>query len=148
MIESDQLYGKDIHHPKARGRPRCGARLRGDRAGLLCQRRVVQHRTSCPNHLGCCRPGMSKGPTTVEGRRRIAEAQKRRWIRWREAKAVGIPLPHERLGRPPKASAMPTRTEWVETPDQRRSRILRICGSDFPNVDFECSSRNRFDEAG
>jgi hypothetical protein len=88
MIESDHMYGFDEHHPKARRRPRCGARLRGARAGLLCQRRVVQHRTSCPNHLGCCRPGMSKGPTTLEGRRRISEAQKRRWIRWREAKAA------------------------------------------------------------
>ena len=51
-------------------------------------RRVVQHRTTCPNHLGCCRPGMSKGATTPEGRARISAAQKRRWARWREAKLV------------------------------------------------------------
>ena len=86
MIESDHVYGLDEHHPKARRRPRRGARLRGVRAGLRCQRRVVQHRTSCPNHLGYCRQGMSKGPTTVEGRRRISDAQRKRWARWREAK--------------------------------------------------------------
>jgi hypothetical protein len=124
MIESDHMYGFDEHHPKARRRPRCGARLRGARAGLLCQRRVVQHRTSCPNHLGCCRPGMSKGPTTLEGRRRISEAQKRRWIRWREAKAAGVPLRHKPLGRPKKPPAMPPRSQWTETAEQRRARIV------------------------
>ena len=75
IIESHQLYGKDIHAAKARQRPRCGARLRGERAGLFCQRRVVQHPTTCPNHLGCCRQGMSKGATTVEGRARWGAAR-------------------------------------------------------------------------
>jgi hypothetical protein len=136
MIESDQLYGLDEHHPKARRRPRCRARLRGERAGLLCQRRVVQHRTSCPNHLGCCRPGMSKGATTLAGRQRIAAAQKRRWARWREAKALGIPLHHKRLGRPPKRPATPTRTEWGEMPEQHWERNAAYLRKRYPDRGF------------
>jgi hypothetical protein len=150
MIESDQLYGFDMHHPKARRRPRCGARLRGERAGLFCQRRVVQHRTSCPNHLGCCRQGMSKGATTPEGRKRISEAQKRRWARWREAKALGIPLHHKRLGRPPKAArAKPKpkvttiaewraekQQQWAQTAEQRRKRITDDLRKRFPQRGF------------
>jgi hypothetical protein len=142
MIESDQLYGKDIHAAKARQRPRCGARLRGEKAGLLCQRRVVQHRTSCPNHLGCCRPGMSKGPTTVDGRRRISEGQKRRWIRWREARAAGIPLRHKRLGRPPKAKvkelAAPSTTQrWTTSPSERRARVIADLKVRYPHKNWD-----------
>ena len=39
----------------------------------------------CPNH-----GGMSTGPKTAEGRRRIAEAQRRRWAAWREEKVRNV----------------------------------------------------------
>jgi hypothetical protein len=118
MIESDHMYGLDEHLPRARQRPRCGARLRGERAGLRCQRRVVQHRTTCPSHLGRCRLGMSKGPTTAEGRRRVSEAQKRRWARWREDRAASIPATGKPIGRPRKPKEL-TLKEWYAEKHQR-----------------------------
>ncbi|PWE31290.1 hypothetical protein DDZ14_13650 [Maritimibacter sp. 55A14] len=54
-------------------RPICGARTR---AGTPCQARVVPGRRRCRMH-----GGLSTGPKTDEGRRKIAKAQKRRWRR-------------------------------------------------------------------
>jgi hypothetical protein len=119
MIESDQLLGLDKNYPRARQRPRCGARLRGERKGLFCQRRVVQHRTTCPNHCGCCTLGLSKGATTEAGRQRIAEAQRARWKRYHDNRAAGIAWTGKPLGRPRKGT--PRRMEfdldrWVRDP--------------------------------
>lgn len=50
---------------------RCGAKTR---AGHSCQRRGIGAGGRCRNH-----GGMSTGPRTEEGRRRIADAQRRRW---------------------------------------------------------------------
>ena len=57
---------------------RCGARTR---RGTPCQRKTLQN-GRCPNH-----GGMSTGPRTVEGKARIAEAQRKRWRRWRGERA-------------------------------------------------------------
>jgi hypothetical protein len=75
---------------------------------------------------------MSKGATTPEGRARISAAQKRRWAQWREAKALGIPLPHKRIGRPPKPPATPPRTEWVESPEQAQARRIAYLKEKYP----------------
>lgn len=56
-------------------RPACGAITR---TGAPCRRKVVPGKARCPNH-----GGLSTGPRTEEGRRRIAEAQRRRWQNWR-----------------------------------------------------------------
>jgi hypothetical protein len=50
------------------------------RAGYPCRRRGLGKGGRCPNH-----GGLSTGPKTQGGRRRIAEAQRKRWQRWREA---------------------------------------------------------------
>ena len=52
-------------------RPSCGARTR---AGDPCRRKPVLGKDRCANH-----GGMSTGPKTEKGRRRIADAQRRRW---------------------------------------------------------------------
>ena len=52
----------------------CGARTR---AGHACNRKTLPGKR-CRNHGGC-----STGPTTPEGKQRIAAAQRLRWARWR-----------------------------------------------------------------
>jgi hypothetical protein len=68
--------------PGKEDRPRCGARCR-TRGGQPCRARVVVDRDEqgkvrirkrCRMHGGC-----STGPKTEEGRRRCAEASRRRW---------------------------------------------------------------------
>ena len=54
---------------------RCGAKTR---AGTPCKRKGLGRGGRCPNH-----GGMSTGPRTEAGRRRISEAQRARWQRWR-----------------------------------------------------------------
>ncbi|MFN3262978.1 MAG: HGGxSTG domain-containing protein [Pikeienuella sp.] len=61
-------------------RPRCGARTR---TGLPCRAPVVSGKSRCRMH-----GGLSTGARTVEGRARIAEAQRARWRRWRAAREV------------------------------------------------------------
>ena len=56
-----------------RPRPLCGA---ATRRGTPCCRRAVPGKSRCRNH-----GGLSTGPKTEEGRRRIAEAQHRRWAK-------------------------------------------------------------------
>jgi hypothetical protein len=66
--------------PLARNKPPiCGARSRN---GKPCQVRVEPGKRRCRFH-----GGLSTGPKTVAGRQRIAEAQRRRWKAFREARA-------------------------------------------------------------
>ena len=60
--------GKSL--PKSK-RPYCGA---STRIGGTCKARVVPGKRRCKMH-----GGLSTGPRTVEGRRRVSEAQQRRW---------------------------------------------------------------------
>ena len=53
---------------------RCGARTR---RGTCCVRKALEN-GRCPNH-----GGLSTGPRTKAGRKRIAAAQRRRWAEWR-----------------------------------------------------------------
>jgi hypothetical protein len=61
---------------------RCGARTR---LGRPCIRKALSN-GRCPNH-----GGLSTGPKTEAGRRRIAQAQKRRWTDWRRARQLMLP---------------------------------------------------------
>jgi hypothetical protein len=57
-------------------RPCCGA---GNRQGRPCAVRLEPGKSRCRFH-----GGLSTGPRTPEGRQRIAAAQRRRWMRFRE----------------------------------------------------------------
>jgi hypothetical protein len=57
---------------------KCGARTR---KGVPCRAVVLPGKTRCKFHGGA-----STGPRTVEGRARIAEAQRNRWAAWRDLK--------------------------------------------------------------
>ena len=57
---------------------RCGAKTR---KGTACRHKSEPGKLRCKFH-----GGMSTGARTPEGRARIAEAQRRRWARWREAR--------------------------------------------------------------
>ncbi|MCZ6497927.1 MAG: HGGxSTG domain-containing protein [Gammaproteobacteria bacterium] len=63
-------------------RPLCGAQTR---TGGECKMRVEPGKQRCRFH-----GGMSTGPKTTEGRARIAEAQRRRWQRWRDEKVRNV----------------------------------------------------------
>ncbi len=54
--------------------PRCGAKTR---RGTSCVRPALEN-GRCPNH-----GGLSTGPRTKAGRKRIAAAQRKRWAAWR-----------------------------------------------------------------
>lgn len=58
-----------------RDRPACRAKTR---TGQLCKKKVVPGKHRCGFH-----GGKSTGPTTSEGKSRIAEAQRKRWAKWR-----------------------------------------------------------------
>ncbi|WP_176559561.1 helix-turn-helix domain-containing protein [Rubellimicrobium roseum] len=64
----------------ARAHVPCGARTR---KGHPCRLLSEPGQRRCKFH-----GGKSTGPTTPEGRARIAEAQRRRWAAWRAAKAA------------------------------------------------------------
>lgn len=64
---------------RARRRVTCGAKT--TRKGTPCRNKSEPGRRRCKFH-----GGKSTGPRTPEGRARIAEAQRRRWARWREAR--------------------------------------------------------------
>ena len=57
---------------------KCGARTR---KGTPCQRHPYGLKGRCPLH-----GGLSTGPRTLEGRQRVAEAQRQRWAAWRAAR--------------------------------------------------------------
>lgn len=60
--------------------PKCGAKTR---AGGRCLVRAEPGKKRCRFH-----GGLSTGPKTEAGRIRIGEAQRRRWIAYRESKAA------------------------------------------------------------
>lgn len=62
----------------ARRRVKCGAKTR---KGTPCRCQSEPGKKRCKFH-----GGMSTGAQTPEGRARIAEAQRRRWAKWRAAK--------------------------------------------------------------
>jgi hypothetical protein len=68
------LFGDGSPVPR-RQRVKCGAQTR---QGSECMMAVVPGKARCRLH-----GGLSTGPKTIEGRRRIAEAQRRRWRRAR-----------------------------------------------------------------
>ncbi|WP_370640260.1 HGGxSTG domain-containing protein [Aurantimonas sp. HBX-1] len=59
-------------------RPTCGAL---NRKGGLCKLRVDPGRRRCRLH-----GGRSTGPRTDEGKARVAQAQRKRWTKWRAEK--------------------------------------------------------------
>ncbi len=62
----------------ARDRPTCGARTRN---GRPCKNKVIPGKYRCAYH-----GGKSTGPRTAAGKARIAEAQRKRWAKWRAGK--------------------------------------------------------------
>ncbi len=64
--------------------PRCGARTK-TRGGRPCRASPVLDPYWGEPRNGRCKlhGGLSTGPRTAEGRMRIAEAQRKRWGRWR-----------------------------------------------------------------
>ncbi|TDE35057.1 helix-turn-helix domain-containing protein [Antarcticimicrobium sediminis] len=69
------LVQTDLPAVTTRTNWRCGARTR---KGTPCRAKALPGKTRCRFH-----GGLSTGPKTREGRDRIAEAQRRRWARWR-----------------------------------------------------------------
>lgn len=67
----------------ARRRVRCRARTR---KGTPCRCKSEPGKARCKFH-----GGLSTGARTPEGRARIAEAQRRRWARWRAARGIAEP---------------------------------------------------------
>ena len=94
--------------PKAL-QPRCGAKTR---TGTPCRRRSFAN-GRCRNH-----GGLSSGPKSSEGRQRVADAQKRRWERWRDGRSatansegsvrIGACLAYATAGKNEHAEATPT----------------------------------------
>lgn len=90
---------RETHRGRARAqrreekaaRPLCGARCRS-RGGAPCVARVVVDRDGDGRVRvrGRCRMhgGLSTGPRTAEGRKRVSEAVRERWRRWRERQAA------------------------------------------------------------
>jgi hypothetical protein len=66
---------------KAERRVKCLAKTR---KGTACRHKSEPGKRRCKFH-----GGLSTGPRTAEGRERIAEAQRRRWARWRAERAKG-----------------------------------------------------------
>jgi hypothetical protein len=103
-------------------RPFCHAW--GKSRGRPCQRKVGYRRDGslhvvCPSH-GSKTPPYAERPISVAGKQRIAEAQRRRWARFRADRAAGISYKGKPLGRPPKprTKAMTT-AEWYAAKGQR-----------------------------
>jgi hypothetical protein len=68
---------------RRKDRPRCGAQTR---KGTSCLVRVEAGKRRCRFH-----GGRSTGPRTLEGKERIAAAQRRRWAQWRTPnRAIGL----------------------------------------------------------
>lgn len=86
-------------------RVRCGAKTR---LGTECRMAVVPGKHRCRMH-----GGLSSGPKTSEGRGRIAEAQKRRWQKQKEAAPPECP---------PEAPPSRTVQQW-----RRRRRPSNRC---------------------
>ena len=78
-MQARGLYDDGRHRPRKQ-LPRCGAKTR---AGGECKVRIEPGKLRCRFH-----GGKSTGPRTEEGRARIAEAQRRRWQAFRDARAA------------------------------------------------------------
>ena len=76
MTRSDTTTGAQLDEVAAQRRVRCGAKTR---KGTPCRAKPLPGKMRCKFH-----GGMSTGARTPEGRERIAEAQKRRWAKWRD----------------------------------------------------------------
>lgn len=63
-------------------RPICGAMTR---IGAICQNRVVPGKRKCRLH-----GGKSTGPKTLAGKRRVGDAQRLRWILYRNLKSCVV----------------------------------------------------------
>lgn len=74
------VFEDELAHDQDPRKPQCGARTR---AGHPCLRKGIGRGGRCASHGGA-----STGPRTPEGRARIAQAQRRRWARWRAAKST------------------------------------------------------------
>jgi hypothetical protein len=79
--------------PKRVSRPQCGAKCRD---GHACRAPAVWDKLLDQPRNGRCRMhgGKSTGAHTVEGKARIAAAQRERWRLWREAK---ISFPNQKV---------------------------------------------------
>ena len=92
-------------------RPTCGAR---NRKGQPCCNKVVPGKRRCRFH-----GGLSTGPRTVEGRDRIAAAQRRRWASRRSTEADSE---ISTVRRPQPTAPDPTYTDrYVEADDETTS---------------------------
>jgi transcriptional regulator with XRE-family HTH domain len=76
-ITHDQVEPPRQISPPASGR--CGAKTR---SGGTCRRKGISPGNRCANH-----GGLSTGPKSEKGRRRIAMAQKRRWAAYRKSRS-------------------------------------------------------------
>jgi len=74
--EAARCYAKALQKA-ARYRQLCGAKTR---KGHPCKMMSEAGKRRCKYH-----GGMSTGPKTPEGKARIAEAQRKRWVAWRKA---------------------------------------------------------------
>jgi len=63
-------------------RPTCGAKTQ---MGTPCRRRLLGNGGRCSLHGGA-----STGPKSLEGRARVAEAQRNRWATWRARRATDV----------------------------------------------------------
>lgn len=80
-LEREQAKASPARLPKV-DRPVCGARCRD---GHPCQARVVWVKGEPGPRKRCRMHGAMGGPKTAEGRKRIADYQRRRWAAWRAA---------------------------------------------------------------
>ena len=94
MTWDDEEWWHDWAGPSERrkDRPRCGAKTR---AGGSCLVRVEPGKARCRFH-----GGLSTGPKTEPGRRRIADAQRRRWQAYRDRRAKSAAACREERPRP------------------------------------------------
>jgi len=74
------FYDSDFPAVRRTRDRRCGAKTR---KGKPCRAKPLPGRRRCKFH-----GGMSTGPKTPEGRKRIAEAQRKRWRAWKAARGL------------------------------------------------------------
>lgn len=85
LAEAQARWAARAAAQRARRRVRCGALTR---KGTPCRALSEPGRRRCRFH-----GGRSTGPRTPEGKARIAEAQRRRWTRWRAERETGEAAP-------------------------------------------------------
>jgi len=90
MLSDGTVISYLRRQPRRKDRPRCGAKTR---AGGTCMMRVEFRKARCRFH-----GGLSTGPKTTAGRERIAEAQRRRWRAFRDARVIKLPPWRDGIG--------------------------------------------------